>query len=228
MDLKALWDYMQLDLEADRFSNEMRQSEKRKLLINQTEFLKKQQAQLAKMEQKISEYKEEADRLSALFEDFTKENADIQELSSEDVANRLKTADKLLRAIENCEKQLSVLLKSAETAERAQNDIRKRAAKTKSEYDAIKKEYDVEFANDKIKLKQLRTNADKVGEKLDAADLEKYRQVKQHCTPPIAKLLNQQCTGCFMTLPIGTLRELKSSDTVLTCDNCGRILYAPD
>ena len=34
--------------------------------------------------------------------------------------------------------------------------------------------------------------------------------------------------GVFMALPLGTLRDLKSGEHMVTCDNCGRILYAKD
>ena len=61
--------------------------------------------------------------------------------------------------------------------------------------------------------------------KTDPADLEKYKSIKAHVTPPMAKMMNNQCSGCFMALPLGTLRDLKSGEHMVTCDNCGRIIY---
>ena len=37
-----------------------------------------------------------------------------------------------------------------------------------------------------------------------------------------------QCGGCFMTLPSASLKKIVSEDAVVECDNCGRILYAPE
>ncbi|MBQ9408286.1 MAG: hypothetical protein IJU28_02685 [Clostridia bacterium] len=235
MDLAALWNYMQIDMEAEKFSNDMRNSEKRKKLLKQTEFLKEQQARFAKieneitsMDQKSAEYRQESERLNKLLEEMTEKLGDVSAMTSEEVEEKLKSAEKLLNAYENCEAELAKLRSEADTAERTQIEIKRRAAKVKSEYDEIKKLYDVEFANDKLKLKELRDNVEKEAEKLDKGDLERYKAIKQHCNPPIAKLVNNQCTGCFMTLSVGTLREIKASGEAITCDNCGRLLYTVD
>lgn len=235
MDLAALWNYMQIDMEAEKFSNDMRNSEKRRKLLKQTEFLKEQQARFAKieneitsMDQKSAEYRQESERLNKLLEEMTEKLGDVSAMTSEEVEEKLKSAEKLLNAYENCEAELAKLRSEADTAERTQIEIKRRAAKVKSEYDEIKKLYDVEFANDKLKLKELRDNVEKEAEKLDKGDLERYKAIKQHCNPPIAKLVNNQCTGCFMTLSVGTLREIKASGEAITCDNCGRLLYTVD
>ena len=57
--------------------------------------------------------------------------------------------------------------------------------------------------------------------------LSPNRAIKPHCTPPMAKLVDGQCGGCFMSLPSATLRELKLGEKTVECDNCGRILYDP-
>ena len=106
-------------------------------------------------------------------------------------------------------------------------EIRVRAAKTKQEYDQLKQVYDQEFKRDSQKLAQMRENIEKEAAKIDPALLKRYRAIKQHCTPPMARLVNGQCSGCFMSLPSATLRELKLGEKTVECDNCGRILYDP-
>ena len=63
---------------------------------------------------------------------------------------------------------------------------------------------------------------------MDSELLARYRQIKQHVSPPVAKLVNNQCGGCFMTLPSAILRKISGGDTVVECDNCGRILYSDE
>ena len=41
----------------------------------------------------------------------------------------------------------------------------------------------------------------------------------------MAKLIDGQCSGCFMSLPNATLLELKENQKIVECDNCGRIIY---
>ena len=235
MNLAELWNYMQLDLEADKFKSDMAQSEKRGKLMKLTDFLKEQQGANAKIEahidasgERVEELEKEAERLNKLLEDLTKEIGEIANLDDAQVAEKLESAQKLLERIEECEKEIVRIRKECESDEHRMKEVRVRAAKAKAEYTALKSEYDVEFANDKIKLKQLRDKADKAASELDPADYERYKQVKQHATPPISRLVNNQCTGCFMTLPQATLRELRNSDTVHTCDNCGRLLFVTD
>ena len=72
------------------------------------------------------------------------------------------------------------------------------------------------------------TQAEKEARKVDPNLLLRYRQIKQHVSPPMAKLVGNQCGGCFMTLPSASLKKIVSEDAVVECDNCGRILYAPE
>ena len=136
--------------------------------------------------------------------------------------------EKVLESMKHYEQELSKMRKDADARDRQQKEIRVRAAKTKAEYDAVKLKYDKEYADDTVKLKNLRARAEAEEKKTDPADLEKYKSIKAHVTPPMAKMMNNQCSGCFMALPLGTLRDLKSGEHMVTCDNCGRILYAKD
>ena len=235
MNLAELWNYMQLDLEADKFKADMAQSEKRKQLIKLTDALKELQGLYAKMEARveasaarIDELAQECERLTGLMNAMTADAGDVSTLDDAQVTEKLDAAQKLLVQIEDCEKEIARIRHDSESDDKKMREVRVRAAKAKAEYGTLKAEYDVEFARDKVTLKQLRDKADKAAADLNSADFERYKQIKQHCTPPISKLVNNQCTGCFMTLPQATLREIKNSDTVHTCDNCGRLLYVTE
>ena len=83
----------------------------------------------------------------------------------------------------------------------------------------------MEFKQDSAVLKDMRAKTDEESKKVDPQMLEKYKRIKQHCTPPMAKLVEGQCSGCFMSLPSATMLALKDSDNMVQCDNCGRIIY---
>lgn len=231
MNLDALWNYMQLDLEADKFGNDMRQSPKRQLLLKHRNFLKEQQNNIVKIENDVSAMndrmeaiKDEVERLNKLLSEQKAELEKNPPSTIEEIKSRSAAISKLLEGLSRYEQELAKMRKDAENRDRQQRDIRVRAAKTKAEYDTVKEEYDKEFAADSVNLKKLRARADQEEGNLDAADLEKYKAIKQHVTPPMAMLVNNQCSGCFMGLPLGTLRDLKAGERVVTCDNCGRIL----
>mgnify|MGYP002569283189 CR=1 FL=1 len=63
MRLDDLWQFMQVDMEADRFESKMRQSENRQKLLKQRNFLMEQQANMKKIEADIAAMQ---DRLEAV------------------------------------------------------------------------------------------------------------------------------------------------------------------
>ena len=136
-----------------------------------------------------------------------------------------ESVQKLVDSLSRYEQELQKLRKDSETKDRQQKEIRVRAAKTKIEYDQLKQVYDTEFKKDSAQLQKLRADIEKEAAKVEPKLLERYRSIKQHCTPPMARLIDGQCSGCFMSLPSATLLELKEGNRIVECDNCGRILY---
>ncbi len=235
MNLDALWNYMQVENEAAKLENAMRQSPKRQLLLKNRNLFKDLQnsntkiesdfeAMAARLEELISEH----ERLNALLaqhlEKLEKEPPETAEAAKERTDAIVKLNDTLGRY----ENEIKKLSKDVDSKTRQQKDIRMQAAKAKAEYDRVKVEYDKEYNDDNEKLKGLRQKVTDEAAKLNAADYEQYKSIKSHVTPPMALLMNNQCSGCFMSLSIGTIRDMKGSDKITLCDNCGRILYSKD
>ena len=232
MQLDSLWQFMQVDMEADGFESRMRQSANRQKLIKQRDFLKDQQANMKKLESdvavmqdRLEAVKDEAARLEKVLEALSQEINDNPPATVEEAQKQSEAVTKLLDSLSRYEHELQKMRKDADTKDRQQKEIRVRAAKTKVEFDQLKVEYDKEFKADTEKLQQMRANTEKEAKKIDPKLLAKYRSIKQHCTPPMAKLINGQCSGCFMSLPSATLLEIRDGKRIVECDNCGRILY---
>ncbi len=234
MQLERLWEFMQVDMEAEKFENQMRQSPNRQKLIKQRNFIieqqsnmKKLEADVAAMQDRLEAVGDEARRLegvlAALLEDIEKNPPESLEESERRTEGALKLADTLA----HYEQELSKIRKDADARDRQQKEIRVRAAKTKQGYDQLKVVYDGEFKRDSQTLAKMRENIERESGKLDPALLSRYRAIKEHCAPPMAKLVEGQCSGCFMALPSATLREMRLGEKTVECDNCGRILYDP-
>ena len=232
MQLDTLWQFMQVDMEADGFENRMRQSPNRQKLIKQRDFLKDQQGNMKKLENEVAVMQ---DRLAAVQDEAERLEKALAKLSQELEANPPATIEdaqaqeesvrKLLDSLTRYEQELQKMRKDADVKDRQQKEIRVRAAKTKMEFDQLKQEYDKEFKADTEKLQTMRAHTEQEAKKIDPTLLNKYRAIKQHVTPPMAKLVNGQCSGCFMSLPSATLLEIRNGDRIVECDNCGRILY---
>lgn len=232
MQLDTLWQFMQVDMEADGFETRMRQSANRQKLIKQRDFLKDQQANMKKLENDVAVMQ---DRLEAVKDEAARLEkalaAQAEALSANPPANveeaqkQAEAVQKLLDTLTRYEQELQKMRKDADVKDRQQKEIRVRAAKTKQEFDQLKVAYDKEFKADTVKLQKMRERTEQEAKKIDPALLSKYRSIKQHCTPPMAKLVNGQCSGCFMSLPSATLLDIRSGSRIVECDNCGRILY---
>ena len=232
MQLDTLWKFMQVDMEADGFEAKMRQSPNRQKLVKARDFLKDQQANMKKLENdvavmqdRLEAVEDEAARLEKVLEGVTEEFNNNPPANAEDAQKQAESVAKLLDTLQRYEAELTKMRKDADTKDRQQKEIRVRAAKTKMEFDQLKVEYDKEFKADTAKLQEMRANTDQEAKKVDAGLLAKYRSIKQHCTPPMAKLVNGQCSGCFMSLPSATLLDIRNGSRIVECDNCGRILY---
>ena len=235
MQLEKLWQFMQVDMEADRFEAKIRQSEKRQKLLKQRNFLMDQQNNMKKLESdvaamtdRLEAVRDDAERLQKVLTGLMEELESNPPTSEEEANARMEPVQKLMDNLTRYEQELSKMRKDAEVKDRQQREIRVRAAKTKQEFDQLKKEYDVEFKQDTATLKDMRARTEQESAKIEPDLLEKYRTIKQHCTPPLAKLIDGQCSGCFMSLPSATLLAIKEQGKLVTCDNCGRILYAED
>ncbi len=232
MQLDTLWQFMQVDMEADGFETKMRQSPNRQKLIKARDFLKDQQANMKKLENdvavmqdRLEAVKDEADRLEKVLGNLTEEIAANPPANVEEANKQAESVQKLLDTLSRYEQELAKMRKDADVKDRQQKEIRVRAAKTKQEFDQLKVEYDKEFKADTVTLQKMRAHTDQEARKVDPGLLEKYKSIKQHCTPPMAKLINGQCSGCFMSLPSATLLEIRDGKRIVECDNCGRILY---
>lgn len=232
MQLDVLWQFMQVDMEADRFETKMRQSESRQKLIKQRNFLMEQQANMKKLESdvavmqdRLEAVRDEADRLEKVLAGLCAEIEANPPQSIEEATKKAESVQKVVDALSRYEQELLKMRKDAEIKDRQQKEIRVRAAKTKVEYDQLKQDYDKEFKTDSAKLAQLRADIEKEAGKVEPKLLEHYRSIKQHVNPPMAKLIDNQCSGCFVSPSNATLLKLKDGSSIVECDNCGRIIY---
>ena len=232
MQLDTLWQFMQVDMEADNFETKMRQSANRQKLIKQRDFLKDQQANMKKLENdvavmqdRLEAVQDEAERLEKVLANLSEEISANPPQNVEEAQKQAESVQKLLDTLSRYEQELQKMRKDADVKDRQQKEIRVRAAKTKQEFDQLKVVYDKEFKEDTAKLQKMRARSEEESKKIEPRLLDKYKSIKQHCTPPMAKLINGQCSGCFMSLPSATLLEIRNGERIVECDNCGRILF---
>ncbi len=234
MQLDLLWNYMQYDMEADRFEAAMRNAPDRIKLLKQRDFLLEQQnnvkrieRETAAMSDRLEAVRDEAKRLQGLLDNLLKSIEENPPQTLEEIQKQVAAVQRLEDSLHHYEQELSKMRKDSDQRDRLQKDIRLRYARTKAEYDALKKNYEIEFNRDKVKLAELKARAEKEAANVDSKMLERYRTVKQHVTPPMAQLNGDRCGCCNMSMPAAVMSEIASGKLV-ECDNCGRLLLVAE
>lgn len=77
------------------------------------------------------------------------------------------------------------------------------------------------------KLDQLLANRETLASQIDPSDLAVYERLAKRYdyVSAVVPVRDKNCLGCFMDLPTSAVRKNESADGLMTCENCGRILY---
>jgi hypothetical protein len=229
--MEKLWNYMQEDMKADRIESEIRRSPLRQKLEKTRDFIMEQQKNYKDMEEHIAI---SLDRKDAIKDALARSSEQLNNLQNkfqtisgedvEDVRNLLADVDKLRKTIISYEQEMRRLHKEGNEFEGKARNIRHETAVAKQEFDRMKAVYNQESKEKKTELEKQRSTADALLIDLDPQLLAVYNTVKKHTTPPIARLIGGQCSGCNTSQPSAALRKIDAGTEIVECETCGRIL----
>lgn len=218
-------------MEADRYEREMRKDPDRQKLLKQRDFIVEQQSTIKRIEGEVSVMSDRmeavADEVVRLQEHLGDLMRQVETLKGDDLESiqRLESAvQKLMGTITRYEAELAKMRKDAEARDKQQREVRVKAAKVKAEFDALKAAYDERYKEQAAELDRLKKRAKEAAKDIDPKMLERYNAIKRHSTPPMAKLNDDRCGGCNMSLPSVVLHKIRSGSTAVECENCGRII----
>lgn len=228
--LHLLWEYQQADVEADKMEASIKRSPTRQKLVKYRDYLLEQQNVIKRIESEVGAM---ADRLEALKDAIFMTEDQLKALQarlesnpptdSESIQRYLADARRFQNNIVAYEQEIKRIRKDAGDRERLQHDVKVRAAKAKGEFDKLKVVYDEEYKAKSADLDALKAVAAEKAKPIEADYMERYRTIKRHSVPPLAKLLSDQCGGCNMSLPSAVSRKVKAGELV-ECETCGRLL----
>ena len=235
--LAVLYEYQQADAKLEAYEGKLKNTAIRKQLVKLQSYLKRQQTLLKDMENRalveqneLSEINVQYDRM---MEFLNKKHNDISEYEQLDI-NVLdyNVVKDLVREYEstydNIVKQkrraLSVQKNAEDTAEKLK-DMLTQVGKAQRDFNTLKAKHEEELRAGADELDKLRKEADDAASKVDPTLLQKYKRIKQNRAMPVSLLKDGRCMGCNMELPSRDLAKIKKADTIVECENCGRILY---
>src|SRR6185369_18032334 len=96
-----------------------------------------------------------------------------------------------------------------------------------SDREARLKAFDNESGTIGDRLAASRKERDEVFASLPKAMSGMYARIKARIRDgvAVAEARNRSCTACFMSLRPQVMAEIRRGEDIITCDNCGRILY---
>ncbi len=229
--LEMLWSYMQEDMKADRLNNSLRNSPLRQKLEKTRDYFMEQTKVYKQIEEQVAVDTDRKDalqdalnrvreQLAALIDRYnTNPPADVEETRA-----MIAEADRCNRTIRSYEMDLKRIQKEAGDFVNRSTAIRANAAKARKEFEELKEEYTGVSEDAKKKYAVLRKAADAKAEGIPESLMSVYNSVKKQISPPMARLVNNQCSGCNTSQPSAALRKIDAGGEIVECETCGRIL----
>ena len=227
---EALWAYQVEDMKADAISAAIKRSPTRQKLEKARDFILDRQKQYKQIEEDVGAM---VDRKDIIAQAIARSREQLQSLQNRFESDPPKTAEdvkSLLNEVSRCrdtirqyEVEISRIVKETDSNEKLQRSVRLEAANAKKSFDQLKSEYEEESKSKKGELENQRAKAKEVMDQVDAALLEEYETIKKHITPPVARLIHGQCSGCNTSLPSAILSKIKGG-TLVECETCGRMI----
>ncbi len=227
--LEMLWIYQQADSAADKLENEIKRSPTRQKLVKYRDSLLEQQTAFKRVDSEVAAM---SDRLDALKDAVALTEEQLKNLMAkiENGADSLEQVSAYIADVKRLQGNLSAyeqetrrIRKDSADRERIQRDIKVRYAKYKAEFDKLKAAYDAEYKEKMVQLEQARKAAEEKTAGISKEMMDRYRAIKLHSVPPLARLIGSQCGGCNMSLPSAVTRAIKSGE-LIECETCGRLL----
>lgn len=229
--LELMWQYQQEDMKADRLANEIKRSPTRQKLEKSRDFIIEQQKLYKQIEEQVAIL---ADRKDAIRDAIARCEEQIAAIAArfeqnppedEETAHAmLAEATKVRDNIASYEQEMRRMAKDSNEYDQKQLSCRREAAKTKVEFDKLKVVYDKEISEKKAQLEAQRAVAAAKAVGVDAKLMEEYNIIKKRTMPPMARLVNNQCSGCNTAQPSSLLSKIKSGAELVECETCGRMI----
>jgi len=139
----------------------------------------------------------------------------------------IREADAARKLISALETQILEQMESLEQAETALKERAGEIATLNSDREARLKLFDDETRAQSERLATARIERDQLFTNLPKSMSGLYARIRERIRDgvAVAEARNRSCTACFMSLRPQVMSEIRRGAEVITCDNCGRILY---
>lgn len=226
-----LYEFQNLDMELHNYEAALKKSENRQKLIKARNILLEGQKTAENYEKaiedlkkgievKVNTYNEFKSQLDEIVKkDEALDKTDLQAIAA--VKKEAETHNYKLRDMQN---DIINSLKKINDNEKSYYNLMVILKKAKDDYIEYKEKHQTEQDESKEKIEAYKKQISEAEKTVDKDLLEKYYEKKKNCFPVVAKVKSEQCGGCFVMLPSLVINNIKQSENIVECENCGRIL----
>ena len=139
----------------------------------------------------------------------------------------IREADAARKQISTLETQILEQMESLEQAEAALKERADEIATLNSDREARLNLFDEETKSQSELLAKQRIEREQLFANLPGSMSNMYARIRARIRDgvAVAEARNRSCTACFMSLRPQVMSEIRRGEEVITCDNCGRILF---
>lgn len=153
-------------------------------------------------------------------------NQQLQTRKNEEYRALAKEIDGCKAAITRIEDQEIELMEQGEAAQKEVQRTTREAADAKNLVDSEVTVLDERAANLKKELDELEADRETLADAVEEGALDRYERLfGSKGENVVVGVNNGVCGGCHMKLPAQQLVSCKGGQELITCTNCGRILY---
>lgn len=235
-ELKALWAYQAAENDLDEYEKVLKNTATRKKLVRQKEVFEKNQAHLRRLEQgsvlQQNALVEITGQIDSLRKQMVDKDAEIREIEGydledlfpEDVHEMMRECESIRTALDASRRKVVDIMRQLEETQNDAQETLVRMSRAKKAFDQLKDMCNKEMESCRGDLDKRRRIVSAAAKNVPAELLTQYRSIKQHRPNPVVYLKDKRCQGCNMEVPSSALQEIRSTDHIVVCENCGRIL----
>jgi predicted nucleic acid-binding Zn-ribbon protein len=147
-----------------------------------------------------------------------KNNKEYQALLKE-----IETAEQENKAIED---DILALMEKIDAASAGISAAEQRSREDETVINAEQKQHEAEFATVEKELKGVEQARNGMVARVKPVVLSQYQKLfNTKAGIAMVEVRGESCSGCYMSIPPQVFVNVKKNETIITCPNCGRILY---
>ena len=227
--LKLLWQLEEIDNELQR-SREMMES------LDDGSLLK---AKVDALRDKLEIYKRELREMRREMEDKELEARGLEERrrtmesrmyggyisNPKELESMEREVEMLRRNQDRLEERVLELMFAIEDKNRDIKMLEEQVKEEDSAYQEVRRKYEEEYRRLSERITSLERKREELLPQIDPTLLERYSEIRAREGGGVGKVVKGVCSGCGFSISPRLLTRLQESETIVYCENCGRILY---